>query len=53
MLSELRNVTDAGGLGAVVARHTQEVADVACADDVVLLRIEDAAGYARALEQLR
>jgi CTP:molybdopterin cytidylyltransferase MocA len=53
MLSELRNVTDAGGLGAVVARHAQEVADVACADDVVLLRIEDAAGYARALEQLR
>jgi CTP:molybdopterin cytidylyltransferase MocA len=53
VLSELRNVTDTGGLDAVVARHAHELTDVAFVDDIVLFRIEDAAIYARAMEQLR
>ncbi len=53
VLSELRNLTDAGGLNAIVARHTNEVAEVAFAEDIVLLRIADVDGYAQALDQLR
>ena len=53
VLSELRNVTDADGLNAIVALHAHEIADVAFVEDIVLFRIEDAAMYARALEQFR
>jgi CTP:molybdopterin cytidylyltransferase MocA len=51
VLSELRNVTHPGGLDAVLARHEDELVDVAFAEDVVLQRIADAVDYARALEQ--
>ena len=53
VLSELRNVTDAGGLDAVVALHAHELTDVAFVEDIVLFRILDAAGYERARERFR
>lgn len=53
VLAELRNVADAGGLNATVTRHISEIADVAFVEAIVLFRIEDAAIYARALEQFR
>ena len=53
VLSELRNVTDAGGLDAVMALHANETVDVAFVEDIVLYRALDAVGYARALEQFR
>jgi len=53
VLAELRNATDAaGGLDGILARHATEIVEVAFGDDAVLLRIEDAASYARVRERL-
>lgn len=53
VLAEFRNATDGtGGLDAIVARHAHEIVDVAFGDGAVLLRIEDAASYARGRERL-
>ena len=46
-LAELRNVTDGGGLDAVLARHARTIRDV-IVDDSDLQRIETAADYALA-----
>ncbi len=47
MLAELRNVTDGGGLEAVLARHAGEAVQVAFDDDTTV-RIETADDYALA-----
>ncbi len=53
VLAEVRNVTDAaGGLDGILARHAGEIVDAAFSDDAVLVRIEDAASYARVRERL-
>jgi CTP:molybdopterin cytidylyltransferase MocA len=52
VLAELRHISAADGLDSILARHAGQITDVAFADDVVLLRIEDAAGYRRALERI-
>ena len=53
VLAEVRNATDAaGGLDGILARHATEIVEVAFGDDAVLLRIEDAASYARVRERL-
>ncbi len=52
-LGEIRNLhADAGGLGSVLRRHAREVVKVAYESDVVLLRIDTPAAYARAREIL-
>jgi molybdenum cofactor cytidylyltransferase len=47
MLAELRNVTDGGGLEAVLARQAEETVQVAFEGDAIV-RIETADGYALA-----